>query len=187
MDDDGGQQMLEPQYSDYLGQASSTHHQSSALIDFDNQTQPFQSDSSLTGAYTTVTAEPHDLFLFPTRPKDVHGNLFAEDLSIGATATTTLQGYCGEEQYPIEPTLFQPTHHHAVPPFDPVHFDPSFDDQPVHDSKQLGDFGSVNPIMYEEDLFSNFHVPEDSHARREEEYAQNDHGLLNDLAIMQQM
>jgi exonuclease-1 len=170
VDDGGGQQMVESQYSDYLGQASSTHHHQSSVFDFDNQTQPFQSDSSLTGAYTTVTAEPHDLF--PSLPKDVQENLFTEEFS------TALERDCGEEQYPIEPTIFQPTHHHAMPPFDP---------QMLHDSKQLGDFGSANPGN-EEDLFCNFHVPEDSHARREEEfYAQIDDCLLSDLAIMQQM
>eukprot|EP00986_Skeletonema_menzelii_P001978 scaffold545_cov139-Skeletonema_menzelii.AAC.9 len=172
---DDGHQMP---YSDYVG------HRSSSFLDFDVQTQPFQSDSSLTSAYTTVTAEPQDLS--SARPKDVYDNLFAEELSIGATATTCERNY-GEDQYPTEPTLFQPTHHHAAP-FDPARYDSSYNPRLVNDSKMFGGFGSANPGMYEEDLFSNFQVPEDTHVRREEGfYAQIDDGLLSDLAIMQQM
>eukprot|EP00984_Skeletonema_dohrnii_P001549 scaffold486_cov148-Skeletonema_dohrnii-CCMP3373.AAC.30 len=186
---DNVQHMVQSQYSDCVGHGSSTHHQSSSsFFGYDNQTQHLHSDSSFIGAYTTVTAEPQDLF--STRPKEVYDNLFAEDFSIGATATT-----CGERNYgedasyiskhdPIEPTLFQPTHHPVS--FD-SHFD-SFDPQIGIGCERFDGFGNENVEVYEEDMFSNFQVPENTHVCREEEYSHNiDDGLLSDLAIMQQM
>jgi exonuclease-1 len=170
---------------DDAGISSLTRHQpSTSFFDYDNQTQPLQSDSSFAGAYTTVTAEPQDLF--SARPNEVYDNLFAEDFSIG-----TCERNYGEDasyvskQYPVEPTLyFQPTHHAD----DTAHFDSSFDPQMGMRSERYGDFGNnANTVVYEEDIFSNFQIPEDNYDRREEEYSHIDDGLLSDLAIMQQM
>lgn len=186
--EEDGQHMEESQYSDYVADASSAHHHASSSffdIDQDKHSQPLHSDSSYTGAYTTVTAEPQDLF--STRPKEAYDNLFAEEDSIGVGATaTTCDHIYGEEHYPIEPTLFQPAHH-AV--YNPAHYDSSsFYQGRGCESQRFGDFGCANAGAYEEDVFSNFQLPEDNHERREEEYyAQIDDGLLSDLAVLQQM
>jgi len=180
--------MVQSQYSDCVGHGSSTHHQSSSsFFGYDNQTQHLHSDSSFIGAYTTVTAEPQDLF--STRPKEVYDNLFAEDFSIGATATTCERNYGEDASYiskhdPIEPNLFQPTHHPVS--FD-SHFDSSFNAQVGIGCERFDGFGNENVEVYEEDMFSNFQVPENTHVCREEEYSHIDDGLLSDLAIMQQM
>ncbi|KAK1740119.1 exonuclease 1 [Skeletonema marinoi] len=182
-------QHKQSQFFDCAGHDSSTHHQSSSsLFGYDNQTQPIHSDSSFTGAYTTVTAEPQDLF--STRPKEFYdNNFFAEDFSIGATATTCERNYWEDASYiskhdPIEPTLFQPTRHPV--PFD-SHFDSSFNAQVGIGCERFDGFGNENVEVYEEDMFSNFQVTENTHVCREEEYSHIDDGLLSDLAIMQQM
>lgn len=180
--------------------SSLTHHQPSSFFVGDgkddyaglllhNQTQPPHSDSSFTGAYTTVTAEPQDLF--SARENEVHDYLFAEDVSDEATATTCERNHWEDtsyisKHYAVErPTLCcQPTHH----AFAPTRFGSSFDPQTDSGSERCCEFSNyANTGIYEEDVFTNFQVPDDSNNRRVEEFSQIDDSLLSDLAIMQQM
>ena len=158
--DDSHQHMMQAQYYDNTGHSSLTHHHypSSSVVD------------------------------------DGQHMLFAEDFSIGEATATTCERNYGEDasyiskQYAVEHTLFQPTPtHHAVPFDHPAHVD-SFDPK-IDGSGRYGVFGNANnaEVYEEEDTFSNFQVPEDNYARREEYSAQIDAGLLNDLSIMQAM
>ena len=158
--DDGYHMMMQPQYSDNFGHSSSStnqYHQSSSLFDYDKD-QPQYSDISLTGAYTTVTAEPQEV-----QPK--------EGYHLWDTAFTT------SEQDRWEDPTFTSNEY----TMEPTSFDSSF-----CPNLEFGYEHNANGKVYQEDnMFYNIHVP-DSYENCEN-HCQIDNCLMEELNILQQM
>ena len=137
-------------------------HPSSSLIYGDNGHHLVQSDCSLTGAFTTVTAEPQDLF--------------------SSTAWNESFGGWENTSYVSKRGLFQPLTT-ASSLFDAANNSSSYDPQ----SGQFEGCPYVADGQDEEDFFDSFNLPCDNnyaYDEKEEYSSQIDGDLLRDLSVL---
>jgi exonuclease-1 len=152
------------------------HPSSSFIYDIDGH-HLVQSDCSLTGAFTTVTAEPQDLFSSTAR-----NECDAEVTT--ATATNYDQSFGWEDT--SKRGLFQPQT--TAPSLFDAANSSSYDPQMGFESSgQFEDCAYVDGHD-EEDFFVNFNLPStNDNGEKEEYFSQIDGDLLSELILLQQL
>lgn len=157
-------------------------HPSSSLIYDDNGHHLAQSDCSLTGAFTTVTAEPQDLFSSTARNEACD----AEATTATATNYDQILGWEGGT-YDSKRGLFQPQI--TAPSLFDAANSSSYDPQMGIESSGQFEGCAYADGHDEEDFFVNFNLQNDYAYDEKEEFCSQkiDDDLLRSLSVLQQL